>query len=153
MTLPLVGPLLDNIILILSFREAWTCPGQISGTTWQNFMKLGGVIDICFVVKGVKAIFSRTIPPKFGCNFPRGFWREDYNVKCWRMDDRRRTKSDGNSSHGLKARWAKKKGALDSLTQVIKLNRKKGDDILIVHCCFSIKNKSKWAQILTAATW
>ena len=25
-------------------------------------------------------------------------------------DDRRRTKSDGNSSHGLKVRWAKKKG-------------------------------------------
>ena len=36
------------IILILSFREAWTCPRQISGTTGQNFMKLGGVIDICF---------------------------------------------------------------------------------------------------------
>jgi hypothetical protein len=29
-------------------------------------------------------------------------------VKCWRTDDRRRTKSDDNSSHGLKARWAKK---------------------------------------------
>jgi hypothetical protein len=27
---------------------------------------------------------------------------------------------------------------------------KRGDEILIVHCCFS---KSKWAQILTAATW
>ena len=36
------------IILILSFRKTWTCPRQISGTTGQNFMKLGGVIDICF---------------------------------------------------------------------------------------------------------
>ena len=32
----------------LSFRGIWTCPRQISGTTGQNFMKLGGVIDICF---------------------------------------------------------------------------------------------------------
>jgi hypothetical protein len=24
------------------------CPWQISGTTGQNFMKLGGIIDICF---------------------------------------------------------------------------------------------------------
>jgi hypothetical protein len=40
-----------------SFFGTWTCPRQISGTTGQNFMKLGGVIDICFVVKGVKAIF------------------------------------------------------------------------------------------------
>ena len=36
-------------------------------------------------------------------------------MNCWRTDDgqqttddRRRTKSDDNSSHGLKARWAKK---------------------------------------------
>ena len=36
------------MIFILSFREAWTCPRQISGTTGQNFIKLGGVIDICF---------------------------------------------------------------------------------------------------------
>ena len=28
-------------------------------------------------------------------------------MKCWRTDDRRRTKSDDNSSRGLKARWAK----------------------------------------------
>ena len=36
------------LILLLSFRASWTCPRQISGTTGQNFMKLGGVIDICF---------------------------------------------------------------------------------------------------------
>jgi hypothetical protein len=30
------------------FPWTWTCPRQISGTTGQNFMKLGGVIDICF---------------------------------------------------------------------------------------------------------
>jgi hypothetical protein len=36
------------IFIILSFREAWTCPRQISGTTGQNFMKLGGIIDIYF---------------------------------------------------------------------------------------------------------
>ena len=36
------------LFLLLSFREPWTCPRQISGTTGQNFMKLGGVIDICF---------------------------------------------------------------------------------------------------------
>jgi hypothetical protein len=29
-------------------RATWTCPQQISETTAQNFMKLGGVIDICF---------------------------------------------------------------------------------------------------------
>jgi hypothetical protein len=34
--------------IILSFRAPWTCPRQISGTIGQNFMKLGGVIDICF---------------------------------------------------------------------------------------------------------
>ena len=28
---------------------------------------------------------------------------------------------------------------------------KRGDEILIVHCCFRFR--SKWAQILTAATW
>jgi hypothetical protein len=39
----------NTVILILSFCEAWTCPRQISGTTGQNFMKLGGVIDICFL--------------------------------------------------------------------------------------------------------
>jgi hypothetical protein len=32
----------------LSFRGPWTFPRQISGTTGQNFMKLGGVIDIYF---------------------------------------------------------------------------------------------------------
>jgi hypothetical protein len=36
------------LIILLSFRAPWTCPRQISGTTGQNFMKLGGVIDICF---------------------------------------------------------------------------------------------------------
>ena len=36
------------IIILLSFRAPWTCPRQISGTTGQNFMTLGGVIDICF---------------------------------------------------------------------------------------------------------
>jgi hypothetical protein len=30
------------------FFKPWTCPRQISGTTGQNIMKLGGVIDICF---------------------------------------------------------------------------------------------------------
>jgi hypothetical protein len=37
-----------NINVRNSFRKAWTCPQQIAGTTGQNFMKLGGVIDICF---------------------------------------------------------------------------------------------------------
>ena len=32
-----------------------------------------------------------------------------WNVDGWTTDDRRWTKSDDNSSHGLKARWAKKK--------------------------------------------
>ena len=43
-------------------------------------------------------------------------------MKCWRTDDgrrtaddRRRTKSDDNSSHGLKARWAKKEASLSKL--------------------------------------
>ena len=36
------------LVILLSFRAPWTCPRQISGTTGQNFMKLGGVIDICF---------------------------------------------------------------------------------------------------------
>ena len=36
------------LFLLLSFCGPWTCPRQISGTTGQNFMKLGGVIDICF---------------------------------------------------------------------------------------------------------
>ena len=36
------------ILFLLSFRGPWTCPLQISGTTGQKFMKLGGVIDICF---------------------------------------------------------------------------------------------------------
>jgi hypothetical protein len=31
-------------------------------------------------------------------------------LKCEMLTDWRRTKSDDNSSHGLKARWAKKKG-------------------------------------------
>jgi hypothetical protein len=36
------------LVILLSFRAPWTYPRQISGTTGQNFMKLGGVIDICF---------------------------------------------------------------------------------------------------------
>ena len=36
------------LLFLLSFRGPWTCPRQISGTTRQNFMKLCGVIDICF---------------------------------------------------------------------------------------------------------
>ena len=40
--------LLIIIIILLSFFATWTCPRQISGTTGQNFMKFGGVIDICF---------------------------------------------------------------------------------------------------------
>ena len=36
------------LLLFLSFRGTWTCPRHISGTTGQDFMKLGGVIDICF---------------------------------------------------------------------------------------------------------
>jgi hypothetical protein len=53
-------------------------------------------------------------------------------------DDRRRTKSDDNSSPGLK---------LKKLCPVIPTsnqdgrqakNRKKGDENLIVHCCFSV---------------
>ena len=35
------------IILLFSLRHEH-CPWQISGTTGQNFMKLGGIIDICF---------------------------------------------------------------------------------------------------------
>ena len=37
-----------SLSFFLSFHGTWTCPRQISGTTGQNFMKLGGVIDICF---------------------------------------------------------------------------------------------------------
>jgi hypothetical protein len=40
--------LLLLLLFFLSFRAPRTCPRQISGTTGQNFMKLGGVIDICF---------------------------------------------------------------------------------------------------------
>ena len=36
------------LFILLSFFCTWTCRRQISGTTGQNFMKLGGVIDICF---------------------------------------------------------------------------------------------------------
>jgi hypothetical protein len=36
------------LMVTYHFRAPWTCPRQISGTTRQNFMKLGGVIDICF---------------------------------------------------------------------------------------------------------
>jgi hypothetical protein len=36
------------LFILLSFFGTWTCPRQISGTTGQNFMKLGGVIDVCF---------------------------------------------------------------------------------------------------------
>jgi hypothetical protein len=60
-----------------------------------------------------------------GHNFGRGP-SKDYSTNIWLQlaqwflrrrlkcemlmdDDERRTKSDGNSSHGLKARWAKKK--------------------------------------------
>jgi hypothetical protein len=51
-------------------------------------------------------------------------------------------------------------GYLPKLSQVIPTpnqdghqakNRKKGDEILIVHCCFSVSQNE--AQILTAATW
>jgi hypothetical protein len=40
--------LLFSFFFLLSFRGPRTCPWQISGTTGQNFMKLCGVIDICF---------------------------------------------------------------------------------------------------------
>jgi hypothetical protein len=47
-THPLFIIIILILLLLLSFRGPWTCPRQISGTTGQNFMKLGGVIDICF---------------------------------------------------------------------------------------------------------
>ena len=46
-------------------------------------------------------------------------WFLRRRLKCEMLTDGRWTKSDGNSSHGLKTRWAKK-GALDSQLQVIK---------------------------------
>jgi hypothetical protein len=36
------------LILSIKVKVAIMCPQQISGTTGQNFMKLGRVIDICF---------------------------------------------------------------------------------------------------------
>jgi hypothetical protein len=45
---PVFAPFLLFILFLLSFRGPWTCSRQISGTTGQNLVKLGGVIDICF---------------------------------------------------------------------------------------------------------
>ena len=42
-------------------------------------------------------------------------------------------------------RWCRLPTKMDTKLKI----EKRGDKILIVHCCFSIK----WAQILTAATW
>jgi hypothetical protein len=44
-------------------------------------------------------------------------WFLRRRLKCEMLTDGRQTKSDDNSSHGLKARWAKK-GALDTQSQV-----------------------------------
>jgi hypothetical protein len=60
-----------------------------------------------------------------------------WNVDVRTTDDRRRTKSDDNSSHGLKARWAKK-SAVNVVDGRQAKTRKKEDEILIVHCCFSV---------------
>ena len=42
-----------------------------------------------------------SIPTKFGVNIFNGFLEENLNVKVYR---RRRTQSDGNSSHDLKSK-------------------------------------------------
>ena len=57
-----------------------------------------GLLDI--IVKGT---LPRTIPARFGLIWLRGFRGEDLNVKVYyvRTDRRRRTPSDGKSSHGL----------------------------------------------------
>jgi len=47
----------------------------------------------------LKGTHPRTIPARFGLIWFRGFSREDLNVKVY--DGRRRTPSDGKSSHGL----------------------------------------------------
>jgi hypothetical protein len=61
--------------------------------------------------------------------------------------DGRRTKSDDNSSRGLKARWAKNDGSASIFGKMRTSNqdgrqaqnrKKGGDEILIVHCCFSV---------------
>ena len=52
----------------------------------------------------------RNIPAKFGSNWPSGFGKEAWNVKSLQMtDNRRRTPSDGNNSHGplVWSRWTK----------------------------------------------
>jgi hypothetical protein len=53
------------IIILLSFFATWTCPRQISWTTRQNFMKLGGVIDIHLEVININVR---------NFNFPIGFY-------------------------------------------------------------------------------
>jgi len=47
----------------------------------------------------MKGTHPRTIPVRFGLIWFRGFWGEDLNVKVY--DVRRRTPSDGKSTHGL----------------------------------------------------
>jgi hypothetical protein len=48
------------------------------------------------------------ISTKVWLQLPQWFLRR--RLKCEMLTDGRRTKSDGNSSHGLKARWANKDG-------------------------------------------
>jgi hypothetical protein len=58
-----------SLSFFLSFRGPWTCPRQISGTTGQNFMKLGGVIDIS---------------PIFYAVFWQPFWKWQTSRKFWK---------------------------------------------------------------------
>ena len=117
--------------------------GTTQGSFQQNLVEIGSVVS-------EKKIFFKFHPPfflfltwwsswleveitrhNFGREPPKDHsikvwlqlaqWFLRRRLKCEMLTNGRRKKSDGNSSHGLKARWVKKKGALDSQPQVIKL--------------------------------
>jgi hypothetical protein len=78
-------------------------------------------------------------------------WFLRRRLKCEMLTDGRRTKSDDNSSHGLKARRAKKDKARvtrlpTKMAAKLKIE-KRGDEILIVHCCFSVSQNEVKFQL------
>jgi hypothetical protein len=99
----------------------------------------------------LKGTHTGTIPARFGLICFIGFRGEDLNVIFYQ--------NMPNLCNQTLLEWSLD-GPLPKLCPVIPIynqdgrqatNRKKGDNILIVHCCFSvIQNELK---ILTAATW
>ena len=95
--IPMIFHLQFGFSQFISFREEISANQSI-------LLALAAILNIRLERKTVSNFVEdhpRNIPAKFGSNRPSGFGEEAWNVKSLQTTyNRRRTPSDGNSSHG-----------------------------------------------------